>query len=85
MSLKTANRIMKHLKKDDVHNQSAVVYPAGHKLGMVVPDGGSSCSTCKFLGSDHASCDNRVWVKWNGSATLPVKDESYCCDLYINK
>ncbi len=58
-------------------------YSENHKLGMEVPEGGSSCSNCIFLGIDHKTCKNKEWIKWNsGNNKLPVEDERYCCDLY---
>lgn len=57
-------------------------YPPNHKLGIEVPEGGSSCSTCKFLGKDHKTCLNKEFIKWNKSDILPFKDENYCCDIY---
>lgn len=59
-----------------------------HKVGMVVPKGGSSCSTCKYLrgGTD---CVNAGWVDVHrvnggggGNTAIPAPADSYCCDQY---
>lgn len=51
--------------------------------GMRVPKGGSSCKTCKFLGKDELTCDNKYFVKWNhGSKTLPAPYDEYCSIWY---
>jgi len=58
-------------------------YPADHKLGMRIPEGGSSCSNCKFLGASHKTCTHKQWIAWNaGKDKLPYRDEEYCCDLF---
>ena len=55
--------------------------PRDHKLGMRVPKGGSSCSTCKFLASP-TTCGNEGFIKWNKGPDLPFPKNEYCCDLY---
>jgi hypothetical protein len=67
-------------------------YKPDHKLGMVVPVGGSSCGNCKFLAmkEDGPHCANSGWVDWpkergggGGDGHLPVNDPTtYCCDLW---
>lgn len=40
--------------------------PDDHLAAMPVAKGGSSCSSCAYLGSDRASCTNPRYVAWNG-------------------
>src|SRR6185437_17066614 len=60
---------------------SEKVLPPNHQLGMKVPEGGSSCSKCKFLATP-TTCGNKGFIKWNGGAKLPAPSNEYCCDLY---
>lgn len=60
-------------------------YPPDHKAGMVVPKGGSSCSSCEYLGKDGKSCTNSYFIKWNGSSILPAPADEYCSDYYESK
>ena len=64
-------------------------YPAGHKLGMVVPRGGSSCAKCSFLSEDRQHCKNPYFQRWNKNenkaedpSKIPTLADRYCCDLY---
>lgn len=57
-----------------------VVYPSDHKLGMRVPQGGSNCAKCEYI--DGKACKNRVFVRWNGSTTIPEPVDCYCCDMF---
>lgn len=57
-------------------------YPANHKPAMRVPEGGSSCVSCKFLDDDGASCSNSYFVAWNGSGKLPAPANEFCSDWY---
>ena len=57
-----------------------IQYPAGHKLGMRVPKGGSDCEKCEYV--DGQNCKNPRFVKWNGSAVIPLPTNEYCCDLF---
>lgn len=59
-----------------------IEYPLNHKPGMRVPRGGSSCSSCEYLGSDGETCKNKYFIKWNGSNVLPAPADSYCSDWY---
>lgn len=61
--------------------RSEAVLPPNHRLGMVVPRGGSSCAKCRFLATP-ATCGNAGFVKWNGGPRLPAEADRYCCDLY---
>lgn len=70
--------------KIKVKGKSSITYPADHKLGMVVPKGGSNCAKCKFW--DGEDCENKAFRSWNnGSGDIPVSPDSYCCDLFIAK
>src|SRR6266436_1413795 len=56
-------------------------YPSDHEAGMRVPKGGSSCASCKYLeGKD--KCNNKYFIKWNGSKNLPLPAEEFCSDWY---
>jgi hypothetical protein len=57
-------------------------YPPDHKPGMRVPKGGSSCSSCKYLGKDKRTCTNKDFIKWHGSEVIPGKIDEYCSDWY---
>ncbi len=54
-----------------------------HKVGVEVPVGGSSCSTCEYLSEDGLKCKNKEWIKWNKENNiLPFPANRYCCDFY---
>ncbi len=56
-------------------------YLPGHRLGMEVPTGGSSCARCKFWLD--SVCSSPGFIRWNnGSGKIPVAPDSYCCDLF---
>ncbi len=59
-----------------------VQFPQSHVPGIRVPKGGSSCSTCRFLGADKKTCDNYYWVEWSGTNMLPEPADEYCSDWY---
>ena len=56
--------------------------PEGHKAGMRVPRGGSSCASCRYLGKDQASCGNQLFQAWSGGTKLPAPADEYCSDWY---
>lgn len=56
------------------------IYPKDHKVGMVVPKGGSSCKSCEYVSGQN--CRQSLFVKWNGSNKIPAPVDSYCCDFY---
>lgn len=56
--------------------------PAGHKVGMAVPAGGSNCAKCEYVSTDEKKCSNEFFVKWNGGKTLPEPANEYCCDFF---
>jgi len=58
------------------------IYPPDHKVGMVVPQGGSDCAKCEYLGDDQKSCKEKHFVKWNGSNRLPAPADRFCCDFF---
>lgn len=60
-------------------------YPPDHVPGMKVPKGGSSCSSCEYLGDDGQTCNNEYFQKWNGSNQLPAPADEYCSDWYEPK
>jgi hypothetical protein len=59
-----------------------VTYPKDHKLGMVVPVGGSNCDKCEYVSQDKKKCSEPVFIKWNGSSVLPAPADRYCCDEF---
>jgi hypothetical protein len=56
-------------------------YPADHKVGMAVPEGGSNCDKCEYLKGPQR-CGEEHFVRWNGSDKIPVKTSRYCCDFF---
>jgi len=62
--------------------KSKVSYPKGHKPGMRVPKGGSSCASCEFLGKDKKTCTNKYFIRWHGSKFLPAPADEYCSDWF---
>jgi len=58
-------------------------YPADHKVGMVVPKGGSDCEKCEYRNGQN--CKQKDFVKWNGSHVIPVPVDRYCCDFFEAK
>jgi hypothetical protein len=59
-----------------------VTYPPGHRPGMRVPRGGSSCATCRYLSKDREHCSNEHFRRWHGSDKLPAPADEYCSDWY---
>jgi len=57
-------------------------YPPGHKFGMRVPHGGSSCAKCEYVTKDKRHCSNKYFIQWNGASFLPAPAEDYCCDVF---
>lgn len=51
---------------------------------MRVPQGGSSCASCEYLGPKQ-TCKNRYFIKWHGSNNIPAPVDSYCSDWYSPK
>lgn len=58
-------------------------YPADHQVGMVVPEGGSDCAKCEYV--DGQKCRQELFVKWNGSETIPAATNKFCCDFFEAK
>jgi hypothetical protein len=69
--------------KIKVKGKGQITYPPGHKLGMVVPQGGSNCKKCEYVQGQ--ACTNKIFTKWLGSNTIPSPIDSYCCDLFETK
>lgn len=59
-------------------------YPADHKPGMRVPNGGSSCLSCKYYAGDD-ECGSTYFIQWNGSNKLPYPADTYCSDWWEPK
>ncbi len=49
---------------------------------MRVPHGGSSCSSCEYLGKSGKDCTNTHFIRWHGTGRLPAPAEEYCSDWY---
>jgi len=63
--------------------KAKVQYPADHKAGMRVPEGGSMCANCEYLkDAEKGLCGNNYFVKWNGSDKIPAPIHEYCSDFY---
>jgi hypothetical protein len=60
-------------------------YPPNHQPAMRVPKGGSSCSSCEYLGKDRKTCTNDYFIRWNGSNKLPAPADQFCSDWYEPK
>jgi hypothetical protein len=60
-------------------------YPDDHQPAMRVPKGGSSCSSCEYLGSNGKTCKNEYFMKWHGSNKLPAPADQFCSDWYEPK
>jgi len=56
--------------------------PVTHSAGMRVPQGGSSCASCRFLAPNGRDCTEENFVLWNGSSRIPGPINSYCSDWY---
>ena len=70
-------------QKKSTPKQSLPAYPADHKVGMKVPEGGSDCGKCEYFDAPEVKCLNRYFIRWNGAAFLPFDaDTSYCCDFF---
>jgi hypothetical protein len=63
-------------------NNGPIELGPNHIPGIRVPKGGSSCSTCKFLGKDKKTCVNKFFIKWHQSNVIPAPIDSYCSDWY---
>lgn len=62
--------------------KAEIEVPEGHKVGMVVPEGGSSCAKCRYVSADLKKCGQPDFQKWNGGDELPAPAEKYCCDFF---
>ena len=60
------------------------IYPPNHKVGMIVPKGGSNCDKCEYLKSPQ-KCGENHFVEWNKSDVIPAPTDKYCCDFYEQK
>jgi hypothetical protein len=55
--------------------------PDNHRIGTRVPEGGSSCASCKYLQKQN-HCGNKYWLAWHKDPLIPEPADSYCCDFY---
>jgi hypothetical protein len=58
-------------------------YPADHKVGMRVPEGGSNCAKCEYVSGQ--DCTQKDFVKWNGAKKISAPVDVYCCDFFEAK
>lgn len=65
-----------------------VVSRRPHRIGMAVPDGGSSCARCRFI-RNVGQCAHASWVLaprseggGGGSTFFPKPADEWCCDFY---
>jgi hypothetical protein len=63
-------------------NHPRPTYPQDHEAAMRVPKGGSSCTSCRWLGEDRETCCNEHFIRWNGSNRLPYPCDEFCSDWY---
>jgi hypothetical protein len=78
--------------EEEIERYQLTCYDRSHKMGTVVPHGGSSCGNCRFASvqEDGPHCLNARWVNHpksmgggGGESRLPVDDPTnYCCDLW---
>lgn len=59
------------------------IYPADHKVGLPVPQGGSDCAKCEYVNGQN--CTQKDFIKWNGGAKIPAPTDQYCCDFFEAK
>lgn len=58
-------------------------YPKDHVPAIRVPKGGSSCSSCEYLGEDRKTCRNPYFISWNGGSNkLGAPADEFCSDWY---
>jgi len=61
-------------------------FPDDHVPAIKVPKGGSSCTTCKYLGDDKTRCKEENYIKWNnGDDHLLHPHDEFCSDWYEPK
>lgn len=58
-------------------------YPSNHKVGMVVPEGGSNCAKCEHVNAQN--CNETHFIQWNKSSVIPAPVTKYCCDFFEEK
>jgi len=87
--MKNINKDIKAILEEKVVKS---YYPANHKLGMIVPKGGSSCAKCRFVSEEKTNCANKGFQRWNSDVNkaedpslIPAPADEYCCDLFITK
>jgi hypothetical protein len=71
----TLDRVIEFRKKEPT-------YPADHVPALRVPEGGSSCASCRWLSDDHKHCCNRHFIRWHGSDRLPYPADEFCSDWW---
>lgn len=64
---------------DEKNTTNKIEYPADHKVGMVVPKGGSDCEKCEYR--DGQNCKNKYFNQAVGK-TIPAPVDEYCCDFF---
>lgn len=57
------------------------IYPPDHAVGVIVPEGGSSCAKCEYLRRG-GNCAEKHFQEWNGGSKIPGPVNNYCCDFF---
>jgi hypothetical protein len=52
-------------------------------FGMEVPHGGSNCEKCEYVNGQ--KCKHEDFIKWNGSETIPLPTNRYCCNAFESR
>lgn len=56
--------------------------PKDHQPGVITPEGGSSCASCRFVSADLSHCSNEFFTQWHESTKLPAPANTFCCDWW---
>lgn len=70
------------LMGEDFGGPGKAVYASDHKAGMKVAKGGSMCANCEHWIEEGNKCNNKYWIKWAQTDTIPEVADEYCCDWW---
>ena len=70
-------------KSEKLVTIAGIHYPADHKVGVEVPEGGSACIKCEYVNGQ--KCKEKHFIKWNGGDEIPKPTDRYCCDFFEAK
>lgn len=62
-----------------------IQYPPNHNPVLKVPEGGSSCSNCKYIGVDGKTCKSQYFILFMGTNRLPFPANKMCSDWWEPK